>query len=789
MASPDKKKKIKGFKEFDPSKYIETKPVLDEAKKGTVVVAWGRMNPMTAGHEKLVNKVISVAKSEKGQPEIYLTHSFDKKKNPLAYDDKIKLAQKAFGPTVKKSNAKTIFQLMAQLNTKYNKVVLVAGSDRVDEFSNTLQKYNGKEYNFDEIKVVSAGSRDPDADDVSGISGTKMRGFAATDMKKFTANLPARLKGDAESIAALVRKGMNMSESEEIHVDDMEVIDEALNRQQRRARSIAFKRARFKIKRGREKAKRKVASMEVLKKRARKAAIGVLKQKFSKNRRYAELTSGEKEIIDKRIEKINKKRIEAIARKLLPKVRTKERERIKAMHSKRNESFEMNEACQTDVKGRKVPHMLLTKEGKVKFDSRFKLYKKKVNESTENLYEDINDLMEATESFAENYYKGVPKNKIDDRKAHFKRHAEKPGDGADKDSNYKPAPGDFKDGKRVKTKLSQHTKNYRAMYGEENEWVCGQCNCDPCVCEGDIHEDATASLKKKSEKTGMPLSVLRKVYNRGVAAWKSGHRPGTTPEQWGHARVNSFVTKSSGTWGKADADLAAKVKKEETMSKTFKELNEDLQKDIQRQKEIQARNKARTATAKSEVEREKVTDKLHKSSLKRSMDRAKHYDARMKLSGLKKEEVELDEVLDTPKAMDSYKAKAKHSKERASNSAAAKILRGKNADGSRADHSPELKTMAKREKGLKMADKNAMKKTFKMLRKEHQELDELSMSVKDITKSGNEKMMRAMKKDKIKKDLEDLRKRLDNTKNEEHGAGDEGTDKLVKKYKKDTPNA
>jgi len=75
-----------------------------------------------------------------------------------------------------------------------------------------------------------------------------------------------------------------------------------------------------------------------------------------------------------------------------------------------------------------------------------------------------------------------------------------------------------------------------------------------------ITEDATASLKKKAEKTGMPLSVLRSVYNRGVAAWKTGHRPGTTPSQWGHARVNSFVTKSSGTWGKADKDLAAKVR-------------------------------------------------------------------------------------------------------------------------------------------------------------------------------------------------------------------------------------
>jgi hypothetical protein len=75
-----------------------------------------------------------------------------------------------------------------------------------------------------------------------------------------------------------------------------------------------------------------------------------------------------------------------------------------------------------------------------------------------------------------------------------------------------------------------------------------------------IDEDATAGLKKKAEKSGMPMSVLRSVYNRGVAAWKTGHRPGTTPQQWGFARVNSFVTKSSGTWGKADKDLADKVR-------------------------------------------------------------------------------------------------------------------------------------------------------------------------------------------------------------------------------------
>ena len=71
---------------------------------------------------------------------------------------------------------------------------------------------------------------------------------------------------------------------------------------------------------------------------------------------------------------------------------------------------------------------------------------------------------------------------------------------------------------------------------------------------------ADASLKKKSKKTGIPFGILKQVFNRGVAAWRTGHRPGTNPTQWGYARVNSFATKSKGTWGGADKDLAAKVK-------------------------------------------------------------------------------------------------------------------------------------------------------------------------------------------------------------------------------------
>jgi hypothetical protein len=90
---------------------------------------------------------------------------------------------------------------------------------------------------------------------------------------------------------------------------------------------------------------------------------------------------------------------------------------------------------------------------------------------------------------------------------------------------------------------------------------------------GDAYEDfrpileEIEGLKKKAEKSGIAYSILKAVYNRGMAAWQSGHRPGTTPQQWAFARVNSFITKGSGTWGDADKDLAAKVNKNEEFSK------------------------------------------------------------------------------------------------------------------------------------------------------------------------------------------------------------------------------
>ena len=127
-----------------------------------------------------------------------------------------------------------------------------------------------------------------------------------------------------------------------------------------------------------------------------------------------------------------------------------------------------------------------------------------------------------------------------EKKAHD-RHLEKQGKKSDSDkSAYKQSPAD----KVAKTKTSVHTKKYKQMFGE-----------------GDVElNEVIKGLKKKAEKSGMPYSILKQVYNRGMAAWKGGHRPGATQQQWALARVNSFVTKSSGTWGGADKDLAKKVR-------------------------------------------------------------------------------------------------------------------------------------------------------------------------------------------------------------------------------------
>ena len=124
--------------------------------------------------------------------------------------------------------------------------------------------------------------------------------------------------------------------------------------------------------------------------------------------------------------------------------------------------------------------------------------------------------------------------------------------------------------KDQKTKKENVKKQFSQVFGNplkgfpyNEEFMVNEVVTEEAIAqleEEDLDEDSDEGLKKKAEKSGMPLGILKQVFKRGVAAWRTGHRPGTNPQQWGYARVNSFVTKSKGTWGGADKDLAAKVR-------------------------------------------------------------------------------------------------------------------------------------------------------------------------------------------------------------------------------------
>ena len=192
---------------------------ISEAKNKPVVFAFGRFNPPTTGHAKLVDVLNRLAKKVGGDAMVFTSHSNDKKKNPLNHKQKVNYLRKFFGKKVKVPDvsARTVFEIANALyNQGYKSIYMVAGSDRIREFDALLKKYNGVKarhgfYKFDEIQIVSAGERDPDADDISGMSASKMR--AAAEQGDFdTFKQGVANKQFADKLYKDVRKGMGINE-------------------------------------------------------------------------------------------------------------------------------------------------------------------------------------------------------------------------------------------------------------------------------------------------------------------------------------------------------------------------------------------------------------------------------------------------------------------------------------------------------------------------------------------------------------------------------------------------
>jgi hypothetical protein len=182
------------------------------------VFAFGRMNPPTVGHGALVDKVRELAAMNKAGHTIVISHSQDPEKNPLSPEQKIKHAKRMFpGANISAATSEEptfIHQLKKLHKQGVTHATMVAGSDRIDEYKKLLDKYNGPngEFNFKSINVVSAGERDPDAEGVTGMSASKMRGHAiANKFSEFKKGIPAHVHPEhAREMFNDVRKGMEI---------------------------------------------------------------------------------------------------------------------------------------------------------------------------------------------------------------------------------------------------------------------------------------------------------------------------------------------------------------------------------------------------------------------------------------------------------------------------------------------------------------------------------------------------------------------------------------------------
>ena len=531
---------------FDAEKYIDTEPRINEALDKKAVITFGRMNPPTVGHEKLLNKMIKTAIDVKGTPLVYLSKTQDAKKNPLSYNDKIKFAQLMFGKKyVIKSEARTIIEVAKELQKKYSDLVIVVGSDRVREFDTLLNKYNGKEYQYNSIEVVSAGERDPDSEGVDGMSASKMRALAVDgDMAEFSKGVPSTNNTLVKSLYTAVRKGLGIREAMNNAVDQ-------------------FMAERV-----------KAGKVDPLSAMGKQKLTGAEVSDYYKKNPIAKAAAARDKNVKLGIE---------LALDLSGNMNyaVKEVDKLKKNLSKHPEVQKALRHANESVNP--------TLYKAASFQERLKIEDEKSKQQKQQ----------------PGYYKDMAGSTADKRQAQFNKQT-------DMDDNdpeaYKPAPGDAS----AETKPSKHSNKFKKMFGEsvkpnmeraglkrphkllrqdntvnfdyrfkmytaakeldaamQQRAAIGQQVTEQRISEIEtIMEQAEfvneasnpeKSLKDKAKKSGMPYGILKKVFDRGVAAWRTGHRPGTTPVQWGLARVNSFATKSSGTWGKADKDLADKV--------------------------------------------------------------------------------------------------------------------------------------------------------------------------------------------------------------------------------------
>jgi len=540
------------------------KQILNEAKFNHTFT-FGRFNPPTVGHEKLILKV---AKTSSGSREysIFASQSQSPAKDPLPYALKIAYMRKIFKKHSKNIVAdpkiRNVFDIAVRLHgLGYKSITMIAGSDRVKEFERLLNQYNGVEgkkhgyYGFDEIKVISAGERDPDAEGVEGMSASKMRAAATANSFDIFKQGVASDETTARKLFNDVRKYMGIREEKDMgDMDDYETLRDKyltgkiwLVGEMISANGIDGKI----ISRGTNYISFNDASGKVHK--AWLTEVRNYKQEYANYQ-------GTPEQIARRSSRNKARRVMGD-------------KAIKGMDVGHKDNDPMN----NDPSNLKMEDPSVNRR-----EPRLREEPKKITK-TKQVKGDVKDV-KGTQP-AKYYSKDSEGDEMSkSTKLARARHFAK---GGSRDN----APGD----KDADTKPSQYTKKFKQMFGDKKEdfkhypgqvddkkskekgWITGDPT-KPIAFDGSdissILDKANKQVEKerglkqipytesvqldekieglvnKSKQSGVPYGILKKSYDRGLAAWKGGHRPGTTPQQWAFARVNSMLT-----GGKADPDL------------------------------------------------------------------------------------------------------------------------------------------------------------------------------------------------------------------------------------------
>ena len=199
---------------------VQTAEVMGAPTSEGAVIVFGRFNPPTVGHQKLLDKAAAEADRLGFDFKVYPSRTVDAKKNPLQPGAKIEYMKKMF-PDYEEGikddpNARTIFDVLeACFNLGYKAVTIVVGQDRLSEFQSLAQKYNGDLYDFEELSVISAGARDPDSEGIEGMSASKMRdAVAKDDFKAFAKGIPNIGNMEKKNLFNLIQKSMGATDEQ-----------------------------------------------------------------------------------------------------------------------------------------------------------------------------------------------------------------------------------------------------------------------------------------------------------------------------------------------------------------------------------------------------------------------------------------------------------------------------------------------------------------------------------------------------------------------------------------------